>query len=139
MQGQRKRRGEPTFIAPIACQNNHERAQDDGDVEPRRCIAHIPFVQRVLFFGGDKLAAMDLRPPREPRRYAQTQAMLGRLVNEPKGARADQRHVPHDDIKKLGKLVKPSGAEKPTNGREALRVLEAAPACVDRMRMLLNL
>jgi hypothetical protein len=65
--------------------------------------------------------------------------LISRLINKQEWARTDERHVAHDDIKKLGEFIKPGGPEKATNGSKALDVCEAAPVCVHRIAQAFEL
>ena len=53
-------------VTALAAEHEHDCFADDLKVKPERRIADIPLIEGVLFFGGDELSTIHLRPPSYP-------------------------------------------------------------------------
>ena len=87
----------------------------DFRVQPERPVVEIPEVKLEALWPRDRIAPVYLRPACDPGKDGEPPA-LARLVGggllDEIGARADQAHLPRDDVDELRQLVEPRAPEK---------------------------
>src|SRR4051794_31990068 len=82
-------------------------AHEDAHVEPQRTVIDVPDVQRDSLLPVERPAAVDLGPAGQPRLHLKAAALLGRVelhLRRDRWSRADDRHLPADDIDEVRQL-----------------------------------
>ena len=106
---------EPAFTSE---QEDH-RIERDAQVEPERGVLHIPIVQRAFFFGGDKVAAVDLRPAGDPGRTIRRRCCwrADPAAIAVAGRSTTSRRPAHETIAAVRRAAAGAGICRPTNRR----------------------
>ena len=124
------RHGGMTFGADAsAFQNLDNRKEEDLDIEPDAPVVYLPDVELELLFPTEAVAAADLRPAGDAGLDFVPPGLLGGVAVEvfhEERPRADEAHLPAQDVDELRQLVEAGPAEEPAQAGEAFLVRKKA-------------
>src|ERR687887_2433174 len=128
----------PSLVAPAAGlalvrprEERLRRAREDLQVDPGGAVVDVPAVELDPVLPRQLRATVDLRPARQARLDLEPAALSRRVALDLVGkrrARADQAHLPAQDVPELRDLVEREAAQKAADARDPRVALVDRPA-----------
>src|SRR5712691_9891783 len=72
----------PRSVHSVRAQDSEGGEAENSQVEPERSVVHVPHVQTQALFPGLRIAAVDLRPPRDSGTHFVPAGLLGRIERQ---------------------------------------------------------
>src|SRR4051812_19135022 len=88
--------------------------RENSEVETERAVIDVPDVVLELFFPGQRVSAVNLRPTRDPWTRVMPTRLLGRVALEilhQQWPRPDHAHLAAQDVQEFGQFVEACGAQ----------------------------
>ena len=117
----------------MAADDLTQRTAEDLAVEAKGPVVDVPDVQRELVVPRERVAAVDLRPARDPRPHLVPPLLLGCVeieVLHQQRARADEAHLAREHVEQLRELVEARAPEEPPERGESRRVGQQLTAAI---------
>src|SRR5918996_508969 len=106
------------LVEPPSRRQKPHRPGQDRQVEAQRAMVHVPDVELDSLLPAQRCAAVHLRPAGDPGLHLEPTALPGRVLLDlllDRGTRADDRHLPPQDVDQIRNLVEGEAAQQPTD------------------------